>query len=61
MVYQDTSQTYTSIFLVGSKYDKHYLCPTMAQALRTVGGTLNRDPCSLWGLIWGHSRDIGVI
>ena len=21
----------------------------------------NRDPCSLWGLIWGLPRDIGVI
>ena len=29
--------------------------------LRTLGGTPNRDPCSLWGLIWGHPRDIGVI
>ena len=29
--------------------------------LRTLGGTPNRDPCSLWGLIWGLPRDIGVI
>ena len=29
--------------------------------LRTFGGTPNRDPCSLWGLIWGLPRDIGVI
>ena len=29
--------------------------------LRTLGGTPNRDPCSLWGLIWGPPRDIGVI
>ena len=28
--------------------------------LRTLGGTPNRDPCSLWGLIWGLPRDIGV-
>ena len=28
--------------------------------LRTFGGTPNRDPCSLWGLIWGLPRDIGV-
>ena len=28
---------------------------------RTVGGTPNRDPCSLWGLIWGLPKDIGVI
>ena len=26
--------------------------------LRTFGGTPNRDPCSLWGLIWGLLRDI---
>ena len=24
-------------------------------------GTPNRDPCSLWGLIWGLPREIGVI
>ena len=29
--------------------------------LRTLGGTPHRDPCSLWGLIWGLPRDIGVI
>ena len=29
--------------------------------LRTLGGTPNRDPCSLRGLIWGLPRDIGVI
>ena len=29
---------------------------------RTLGGTLNGDPCSfLWRLIWGLPRDIGVI
>ena len=28
---------------------------------RTFGGTPNRDPGSLWGLIWGHPRDIGLI
>ena len=28
--------------------------------LRTVGGTPNRDPCSLWGLIWGVPRDVGL-
>ena len=32
-----------------------------ASVLRTSGGTPNRDPCSLWGLIWGVPRDIGVI
>ena len=26
--------------------------------LRTFGGTPNRDPCSLLGLIWGLPRDI---
>ena len=31
-----------------------------SQRLRTLGGTPNRDPCSLWGLIWGLPRDIGV-
>ena len=30
-------------------------------SLRTFGGTPNRDPCILWGIIWGHPRDIGVI
>ena len=29
--------------------------------LRTLGGTPNRDPCSLWGSMWGLPRDIGVI
>ena len=29
--------------------------------LRTLGGTPNRDPCSLRGLMWGLPRDIGVI
>ena len=29
--------------------------------LRTFGGTPNRDPCSSWGLIWEHPRDIRVI
>ena len=29
--------------------------------LRTLGGTPNGDPCSLWGLIWGLPRDVGVI
>ena len=28
--------------------------------LRTFGGTPNRDPCSLWGLIWGLPRDAGL-
>ena len=27
----------------------------------SFGGTPNRDPCSLWGLISGVPRDIGVI
>ena len=31
------------------------------QTLRIFGGTPNRDPCSLWGLIWGLPRDIGVL
>ena len=31
------------------------------RVLRTLGGTPNRDPCSLLGLIWGVPRDIGVI
>ena len=30
-------------------------------SLRTLGGTPDRDPCSLWGLIWGLPRDIEVI
>ena len=30
-------------------------------SVRTFGGTPNRDPCSLWGLIWGLPRDIGVV
>ena len=29
--------------------------------LRAFGGTPNRDPCSLWGLILGLPSDIGVI
>ena len=29
--------------------------------LRTLGGTPNRDPCNLLGLIWRVPRDIGVI
>ena len=29
--------------------------------LRTLGGTPNRDPGSLWGLLWGLPRDIEVI
>ena len=29
--------------------------------LGALGGTPNRDPGSLWGLIWGLIRDIGVI
>ena len=29
--------------------------------LRTFGGTPNRDPCSLWRLIWGLPRDIEVL
>ena len=29
-------------------------------ALGTFGGTPNRDPCSLWGLVWGLPRDIGL-
>ena len=33
----------------------------MRDPLKTLGGTPNRDPCSLWGLIWGLPRDIGVI
>ena len=32
-----------------------------ALILRTLGGTPNGDPCSLWGLIWGLHRDIGAI
>ena len=28
--------------------------------LRTFGGTPNRGPCSLWGLIWGLPKDIGL-
>ena len=32
-----------------------------ASGLRTFGGTPNRDPCSLWGLIWRLPRDIGAI
>ena len=35
--------------------------PKGSMYLRTLGGTPNRDPCSLWGLIWGLPRDIGVI
>ena len=31
-----------------------------AAYLRSFGGTPNRDPGSLWGLICGHPRDIGV-
>ena len=38
----------------------YFLYPTFLY-LRTLGGTPNRDPCSLWGLIWGLPRDIGVI
>ena len=37
-------------------------CGTLAsRVLRTLGGTPNRDPCSLWGLIWGVPRDIGAL
>ena len=28
--------------------------------LRTLGGTPDRDPCSLWGLIWGLPRDMTI-
>ena len=31
-----------------------------AKNLKTFGGTPKRDPCSFWGLIWGHPRNIGV-
>ena len=39
------------------------LCFSAAKrkVLRTFGGTPKRDPCSLWGLIWGHPRDRGYI
>ena len=35
-------------------------CSEVKSHLKTFGGTPNRDPCSLWGLIWGHPRDIGL-
>ena len=31
------------------------------RGLRTLGGTPNRDPCSLWGSIWGLPWDLGLI
>ena len=41
---------------------RHALCRDLGDAifLRTLGGTPNRDPCSLWGLIWGVPRHVGV-
>ena len=39
----------------------HSSCRPSSCVLRTLGGTPNRDPCSLWGSIWGLLRDIGVI
>ena len=55
--------------ILGLKWDngkEHYIplsCAEFARifTLRTLGGTPNRDPCSLWGLIWGLPRDRGVI
>ena len=44
--------------------DHHTIPETVGEesmSLRTLGGTPNRDPCSLWGLIWGVPKDIGVI
>ena len=32
-----------------------------SEHLKTLGGTPNKDPCSLCGLIWGLPRDIGVV
>ena len=43
------------VIAIGTLY--HRFC----EYLGTFGGTPNRDPCSLWGLIWGLPRDIGVI
>ena len=31
------------------------------ECVRTLGGTPNKDPCGLSGLIWGLPWDIGVI
>ena len=33
------------------------LRPRIFLTLKTLGGTPNRDPCSLWGLIWGLYND----
>ena len=47
------------------KYQIHSLEPPQKmrahkQFPRTFGGTPNRDPCSLWGLVWGLPRDMGL-
>ena len=44
-------------------WERHSACIETPgpDSLRTFGGAPNRDPCSLWGLIWGHPGDIGVI
>ena len=41
--------------------DVDLLCLGCRVYQRTFGGTPDRDPCSLWGLIYRLPRDIGVI
>ena len=53
------------ITVEGSSCDKrgmrHHKAHNFRECLGALGGTLNGDPCSLWGLIWALPRDIGVI
>ena len=42
-------------------FQEYAISLCVCRLLRTFGGTPNRDPCSLWALIWGHPRNLGVI
>ena len=47
--------------MTGNDFSWMYQPESFNPILRTLGGTPNRDLCSLWGFIWGLPRDVGVI
>ena len=55
----EASRSSGKVLTFWGEAERRYLAHSGGFYLRTLGGTPNRDPCSLWGVIWGVPRDIG--